>query len=125
MMHAHHTFGFWPYALSLVLALIAFVYLRGLNHTRSREPNAILLWRAASFLFGLFLIWTALFSPLARLDHESLTAHMVQHLLLMTFAPPLIWLGLPARSLPQGSPERYAQLGVPLSSIRPWMQPVG
>ena len=36
------------------------------------------------------------FSGLPHFDHELLTAHMVQHLLLMTFAPPLIWLGEPA-----------------------------
>jgi putative membrane protein len=36
-------------------------------------------------------------SPLAHLDHHWLTAHMVQHLLLMTLAAPLILLGEPTR----------------------------
>ncbi|HST12431.1 MAG TPA: cytochrome c oxidase assembly protein [Terriglobales bacterium] len=124
MMHAHYTFGFWLRALSLILVLTALVYLRGLSHTRSRAPSAISLWHAVSFLVGLLLIWAALASPLAVLDHGSLTAHMVQHLLLMTFAPPLIWLGAPARSLVQGLPERDRRLAFGSNSTSRWMQAV-
>ncbi len=54
------------------------------------------MWRAASLLLGLFSIWVAMATPVAVLDERMLTAHMVQHLLLMTIAPPLIWLGTPA-----------------------------
>jgi cytochrome c oxidase assembly factor CtaG len=48
----------------------------------------------------LFLIWIASASPLALYDAHSLTGHMVQHLLLMSLAPALIWLGEPIRALP-------------------------
>ena len=61
--------------------------------------TAIEGWRAGSFLLGLFFIWLAVASPMAALDHELLTVHMVQHLLLMTLAPPLIWLGAPVKPL--------------------------
>jgi putative membrane protein len=58
--------------------------------------------RAASFLCGMFLVWVALASPLAAYDHHLLTVHMIQHLLLMTVAPPLMLLGAPsAGRLPQ------------------------
>jgi cytochrome c oxidase assembly factor CtaG len=50
--------------------------------------------RALSVTFGVAAIWVAMASPLAMLDHRMLTAHMVQHLLLMTIAPPLLWLGV-------------------------------
>lgn len=125
MMHAHDSFGLWSCALSLTLALTALVYLRSLSQTRSRDRHAISLWRAVSFLVGLLLIWAALVSPLAVLDHGSLTAHMVQHLLLMTFAPPLIWLGVPARSLVQGLPERDGRLAFGSNSTSRWIQSVG
>ena len=46
---------------------------------------------------GAATLWTAVASPLAHLDHHLLTAHMVQHLLLMLLAAPLILLG--ARSI--------------------------
>ena len=39
-----------------------------------------------------------------------LTAHMVQHLLLMTFAPPLILLGVPLKTLVYGLPHRLVQV---------------
>ncbi|HUA59716.1 MAG TPA: cytochrome c oxidase assembly protein [Verrucomicrobiae bacterium] len=49
--------------------------------------------RTASLLLGLLVIGVAMASPVAALDHRMLTAHMVQHLLLMTIAPPLVFLG--------------------------------
>jgi putative membrane protein len=42
---------------------------------------------------GLAALWIAVGSPVAHLDHHLLTAHMVQHLLLMVLAAPLILLG--------------------------------
>ena len=50
--------------------------------------------RPASFLCGVFLIWVALDSPLADYDHHLLTVHMIQHLLLMAAASPLILLAV-------------------------------
>jgi cytochrome c oxidase assembly factor CtaG len=64
-------------------------------------------WHAASFLLGVFFVWLALASPIAALDHELLTVHMIQHLLLMTLAPPLIWLGAPMTPLMHDSSKRF------------------
>src|SRR6266436_4875133 len=96
-----------PLALTLLLATI--VYLRGWLYLRSRSVNIIPAWRAASFLIGVFLIWVALGSPLAAFDEELLTVHMIQHLLLMTLAPPLILLGAPLMPLLHGLPVRFVQ----------------
>lgn len=82
-------------ATILVLVLVSFVYVRGWSRTRGASATAIRAWQAASFLLGMSLVWTALCSPLADCDHDLLTAHMIQHLLLMTFAPALILLGEP------------------------------
>ena len=46
-------------------------------------------WRIAAFAAGLAVMWIAVASPLAHLDHHLLTAHMAQHLLLMLVAAPL------------------------------------
>jgi putative membrane protein len=46
---------------------------------------------------GVLLLWAVMGSPLAALDHQLLTFHMLQHLVLMTVAAPLILLGLPGR----------------------------
>jgi putative membrane protein len=65
--------------------------------------RAIGAWRAVCLLVGLFLVWIAVASPVSSCDAQSLTGHMVGHLLLMSLAPPLIWLGEPARLLPSGA----------------------
>jgi len=63
------------------------------------------------------LVWVGLGSPLSFLDHDLLTVHMVQHLLLMTVAPPLILLGTPWRLLPQSLGEyRFV---APITKLNP------
>jgi putative membrane protein len=98
-----------PVALTLATALTGFVYLRGWFHLRSASANAVPSWRAGSFVLGLFLIWIALDSGLAAFDEELLTVHMLQHLLLMTVAPPLILLGAPLMPLLHGFPPGFVQ----------------
>jgi putative membrane protein len=56
--------------------------------------------RLAFLITGLVAMWIAVGSPLAAWDHHLLTAHMAQHLLLMTVAAPLILMGFSARALP-------------------------
>jgi putative membrane protein len=56
-------------------------------------------WRAICLPFGLFLVWIAVASPVSWCESQSLTGHMVGHLLLMSLAPPLIWLSEPVRLL--------------------------
>ncbi len=51
--------------------------------------------RTTAFLTGLVLIDLALQSPIATLTMGYFEAHMVQHLLLMVTAPPLLALGAP------------------------------
>jgi putative membrane protein len=96
--------------LTLALALAAFLYLRGWLHLRSVFLTVIPIWRVVSFLLGLFLLWVALGSPLAAFDEQLLTVHMVQHLLLMTFAPVLIWAGAPVMPLLHGLPQDFVQV---------------
>jgi putative membrane protein len=95
--------------LTLILVFTALVYLRGRMSLRCTFVNRPSVWRAFSFLVGLFLIWAAVASPIAALDHELLTIHMLQHLLLMTVAPPLIWLGAPVGPVLHGLPRRFVE----------------
>lgn len=95
--------------LVAVLALTCLVFLAGCGRMRRASASAIPVWRAASFLLGMFLVWGALASPFADFDHELLTFHMIQHLLLMTFAPALILLGEPVLALSYGAP-RFAEI---------------
>ena len=114
MPHTHHA-AFETFSSSALLILAALVYVRGLVRIRRRGVDTIQGWHAASFLLGVFFVWLALASPIAALDHELLTVHMVQHLLLMTLAPPLIWLGAPVTPLIHALPQRFVEgLIVPL-----------
>jgi putative membrane protein len=109
MQHAHHI-AFKSLWVSAPLILVALVYVRGWIRIRRLDLDTIESWRAGSFLLGLFFIWVAVASPIAALDHELLTIHMVQHLLLMTLAPPLIWFGVPMKPLLHGLPKGFGNV---------------
>ena len=98
-LSTHSVLESWTHAVPLTLFIIlaAFLYLRVWISTRSGSAAAIPAWKASSFLLGLVLVWMAWGSPLAAYDHSLLTVHMIKHLLLMTFAPPLILLGEPMK----------------------------
>jgi len=98
-----------PIPLTFVTTLTALLYLRGWRHLQSATANAIPAWRAACFLVGVLLIWLAIGSPLALLDEQSLTVHMVQHLLLMTIAPLLILTGAPVMPMLHGLPGQLVR----------------
>ena len=95
MHHAAMRMSSSSTVIVVVLVLVSFLYVRGWRRIRGVSVSGIPAWRAASFLFGVFLIWGAVGSPLVAYDHDLLTVHMIQHLLLMTFAPALILLGEP------------------------------
>ncbi len=78
--------------VTAALILVALLYVRGWLRLKRPVPA----WRVASFFSGLLSVWLAAASPLAMMDEHLLTAHMVQHLLLLTIAPALILLGFPA-----------------------------
>ena len=56
-----------------------------------RRPD----WRTLAFYCGLVVLFLALASPLDTLDLRFQWVHMVQHILLLVVAPPLILLGDP------------------------------
>jgi len=111
MPHLHHAaLGLSrTVLLALILIFTALIYLRGWLSLRSNSLKVPSAWRAVSFQLGLFLIWVAMASPIAALDHELLIIHMLQHLLLMTLAPPLIWLGAPKGPMLHALPQRFVE----------------
>jgi putative membrane protein len=91
--------------IPVALVLVSLLYVGSWRHVQRASRSAIPGWRLASFLFGMSLVWAALGSPLVAYDHDLLTVHMIQHLLLMTFAPALILLGEPLLVLWHGLPR--------------------
>jgi len=62
---------------------------------RSRHRAGLPVWRAWCYAAGLAALAVALLTPLDAYSSLLFTAHMVQHLLLLLIAPPLLWLGAP------------------------------
>ena len=116
MPHLHHADLGTPRSVlfTLILVLTALVYMLGWLSLRSGSLKVTSAWRTFSFMLGLFFIWVAVASPIAALDHELLTFHMLQHLLLMTLAPLLIWLGAPVGPVLHGLPRRFVERMLPL-----------
>jgi putative membrane protein len=109
----------WSIPILVALALVVSVYLRGWQRLHKAFPSVLQAWRAAAFMGGVLVVLAAAGSPLAMLDHHYLTAHMAQHLLLMTVAVPLILVGAPVITLLHGLPSGLSVL-FHRRSVVPW-----
>ena len=78
-------------AAVLCLAL----YLAGVRAVGSRAARRWPAWRTACFVAGLAVLVAALAPPLHDRAEQTLSAHMVQHLLITLVAAPLLVLGAP------------------------------
>ncbi len=67
------------------------------------------------FLAGLVVVAIALASPLDPAADTSLSAHMVQHVLLLSVAGPLLAFGMPLPTLLYALPDRARRRGVVLA----------
>src|SRR5262249_10875519 len=83
------------------LLVTAGVYVRGWLFLHRRWHGGHL----TAFFGGLTVIYLALASPLEPFAALLLQVHMLQHLLLMMVAPPLLWLGAPLIPLLRGLPR--------------------
>ncbi len=114
-----------PIFLTTALLLSAIVYLRGWLEIRKTRPALFPNWRLYCFLLGLATIWIAVGSPLDGFADALLSAHMIEHLLLMSFAPPLLLAGYPQVPLLRGLPRVVrVSIGHPLVRAR-WLRGVG
>lgn len=94
-----------PLFLSIMTVLTAAVYIRGWLAIRRTRPKQFTVERLVSFLAGLTVLWLAIGSPMDGFADALLSAHMVEHLLLMSFVPPLLLLGYPQVPLLRGLPR--------------------
>ena len=91
------------------LIVTALVYLRGWIRGRRLFHGSLDFNRLWAFMGGLLVLLLALESPLDTFDSLFLSAHMVQHLLLMMIAPPLLLLGRPTLPLLRGLPKAFVK----------------
>ena len=78
---------------------MAIVYLRG-----ARARHGWPIWRTLLFLLGLAALLGSLASPIDAIALELFSIHMLQHMLLLVVAAPLLLAGAPVRPLLRGLP---------------------
>jgi putative membrane protein len=113
----------WTIEPHVVLPLVGLwlAYLVGVRRVdRSHPANPVPRWRTWCWNAGLLILLVALASPIATYDTTLFSAHMVQHLLLMLVAAPLLALGAPITLLLRvASPRERKQVILPLLHSRP------
>ena len=117
----------WSLAPQVVVPLLLLLagYLRGLRRLAA-APGAAPLpeWRVAAFSAGWLMLVLALVSPLCRMAATMAAAHMVQHVILVAVAPPLLLLGLTPALLRASVPAGWQGGGALASMYRSLRRPL-
>jgi putative membrane protein len=108
--------SYWPFepAVLLGVELAAVLYVIGGTGRPRKRGASSAHWRSAAFWLGLISILLALQSPIEIFARQLFWVHMVQHLLLMVVAAPLLALAAPWTRLWRALP-----LGLRRSAARP------
>lgn len=109
----------WRPDIALTLLLLAaaqgYAIARARLHRRLGRTVIPLRWAAATWA-GFGVLWIALVSPLEAVTGTLLTAHMIQHVILIAAAPPLLLVGRPGVAigalLPAPVWRAFARLGL-------------
>jgi putative membrane protein len=108
----------WRPEIMLSLGLAAAIHLAG-RWRLKRQGSARLVkpWRSVAYLSGLAVLWIALMSPIDVLSGQFFFMHMIQHLLLVMIAPPLLLIGNPMPIMLWGLPTGLRR------EIGRWLRP--
>ncbi|MGA7108632.1 MAG: cytochrome c oxidase assembly protein [Terracidiphilus sp.] len=94
-----------PLGLTLAILVTSAIYFCGWIRLRRTRRAQFTGWRLFSFLSGMAALWVSIGSPLDAFADVLLSAHMIEHLILMSIVPPLVLLGQPAVPLLRGLPR--------------------
>jgi putative membrane protein len=90
----------WEPAVLIGLGVTAWVFGRGVRRLwTAGRGRGVAVHQAVAFYVGLAAVGIALLSPLDRLSATLFSAHMVQHLVLILVAAPLLVYGAPRAPL--------------------------
>ncbi len=104
------------------VALTALVYVIGLRRLagRAQQGKSVDGLHSTYFFVGLVAVVLALVSPIDSFSVLLLSVHMVQHLLLLLVAPPLLLLGKPIPVLVVGAPHSLVRWVARSHARTPW-----
>ena len=111
----------WKIEVIIVLALAGTLYSRGWWQLRQRSHDQVrpyrrtvrsrwrlaVRWRPVAYWAGLISVGLALLSPIDALGQQLFFMHMVQHLLLIMIAPPLLLIANPMPFILWGLPTGW------------------
>jgi cytochrome c oxidase assembly factor CtaG len=108
---ADAVFSSWsiPIVPSFGILLSLAFYLRGWVRLQFQVPDRFPVWRLLAFTGGLAAFFVAIASPLDAFAGLLLQVHMIQHLLLLMLAPPLILAGAPYLPVLAGLPRWFTR----------------
>lgn len=107
---------------SLLLLVTSLVYFRGWIALRGRDAGRWRFGKLIAFQSGCAVIFLALGSPIEAFASFALSVHMVQHVLLLMAAPPLLLLGDPLFPMLRGLPASLrSAVAAPLLRLR-WLR---
>ena len=91
----------WAFSPEIILGLViaGLIYWRGSRHGLDDAR-----WRIVAFYGGVAALFVALISPVEELADHIFAVHQVEHMLLRTVAPMLIFLSRPQAALVRGLP---------------------
>jgi putative membrane protein len=110
-------------ALAWVLCAATLYWLGG-RHKERRPSSGADRWRTTCFVAGLATIVIALNSPIHDLTGELLWVHMVQHILLVLVAPPLLALARPWNRMWHGLPLGFRRTTARIVAQSPRLAPL-
>ncbi|HVA92011.1 MAG TPA: cytochrome c oxidase assembly protein [Chloroflexota bacterium] len=118
----------WSFDPNVVLGVVvtALIYGAGLRELsrRGRLRRSVASRHVVFFSLGLAAVVLALESPIDGLSDRLLYAHMIQHLLLLLIAPPLLLLGKPIPVLVVGAPRPLVRWLARGHARTPWFRGV-
>lgn len=99
----------WRIEVIIVLAFAGTFFTAGWWRLRQRQRRGQLAkaWQPVSYSIGLLVIALALLSPIDALGSQLFLMHMIQHLLLIMVAPPLLLLTNPMPFMLWGIPGSW------------------
>jgi putative membrane protein len=108
----------WRPEIMLTLGLAAVLHLVGRRRLKQRGSTRLVSpWRSVAYLSGLAVLWVALMSPIDVLSGQYFYMHMIQHLLLVMIAPPLLLIADPMPIMLWGLPSALRL------EVGRWLQP--
>jgi cytochrome c oxidase assembly factor CtaG len=89
-----------------MLTIVAAAYAGGWQRLARRSAGTVAPWRPLAAAAGLGTFAVAVASPLAVAAHERFAAHMLQHVLMMMIAVPLVLIADPFAAIMWSLPQR-------------------